>query len=59
MGEGALELAIGEEGSPFHHMNCIGIELAGDAGFRLALSEAEHTQTLDEDDGGVRVAEGR
>src|SRR6202030_4266723 len=38
------DLTFGEQAGAFHHVNRVGVELAGDAGFGFVLAEAEHPQ---------------
>ena len=59
LGNGAGDLAFGEQGCAFHDVNGVGVELADDAGFGFVLAEAEHADALNEDDGGAGVAQRR
>jgi len=56
--EGAGDFTFGEQACAFHDVDGVGVEFAGDASFGLGFAEAEHAEALDEDDGGVGVAEG-
>ena len=53
----AFDFALAKQAGAFHHVNGVGVELAGDAGLGLVLAEAEHAQAGDEHDGGAGVAQ--
>ena len=52
-------LPVSMRGRAFHHVDGIDVELAGEPGFGLALSETEHADARNQNHGGIGIAHGR
>ncbi len=59
LGEGLGRGSSVQRGCAFHDMDCVYVELAGEAGFGFALAKTEHADAGNQNHGGIGIADGR